>query len=81
MNVLKTLKDRDDFLNLIFHGSTFELLSQKGKDLFVKRKANSTIEQQKCKGHEKRDQILVLKMDLRSSGTKLPYYCSFLKLG
>ena len=28
---------------------------------FVKRKASSTIEQQKCKGHKKRDQLLVLK--------------------
>ena len=31
---------------------------------FVKRKANSTIEQQKCKGHEKRGRLLVSKVDL-----------------
>ena len=31
--------------------------------LFFKRKANSTIEQQKCKGHEKRDQLLVSKVE------------------
>ena len=31
---------------------------------FIKRKANSTIEQPKCKGHEKHDTLLVSKWDL-----------------
>ena len=31
---------------------------------FVERKAYSTIGQQKCQGHEKRDQLLVSKVDL-----------------
>ena len=31
----------------------------------VKRKANSTIEQQKCKGREKRDRLLISKMEIK----------------
>ena len=30
----------------------------------VERKANSTIEQQKCKGHEKRDRLLISKIEI-----------------
>ena len=30
----------------------------------VKKKANSTIEQQKCKSHEKRDRLLISKMEI-----------------
>ena len=32
----------------------------------IKRKANSNIEQQKCKGHEKRDRLIISKMDFRN---------------
>ena len=31
----------------------------------VKRKANSTIEQQNCKGREKRDRLLISKMEMK----------------
>ena len=42
---------------LIFRGLTFDFFS------FVKRKANSTIERQKCKGHEKPDRLLISLME------------------
>ena len=31
---------------------------------FAKRKANSTVEQQKCTGHEKHDRLLISKMEI-----------------
>ena len=31
---------------------------------FFKRKVNSTTEQQKCKGYEKRDRLLISKMEI-----------------
>ena len=31
----------------------------------VKRKANSTIEGQKCKGHEKPDRLLIFKLEIK----------------
>ena len=42
----------------LFCGLTFDFLLSS----VVKRKANSTIEQSKCRSHEKRNQILVSKM-------------------
>ena len=52
---------------------------------FVERKANSPIEQQKCKSHEKRDQFLVSKVDFKfqisQQNEKLTHWNSFLKLG
>ena len=44
--------------------------------LFVKRKANFSIEQQKCKGHEKLDRPLVSKIEFKISQRnekKLPF--------
>ena len=41
---------------------------------FVKKKANSGTEQQKCKGHEKRDRLLIAKMEFNyqiSQGSKV----------
>ena len=48
--------------NILFQGLTFVFFSGSVHYL-VKRKANSTIEQRKCKGHEKRDRFLICKMD------------------
>ena len=49
-------------LNLIFR--SLNLIALKLRFIsFVKRKANSTIEQKRCKCHEKRDRLLVLKME------------------
>ena len=48
--------------NLIFRVLTFDLLSVQFIS-FVKRKANSTTKEQKCKGHKKRDRILFSKVD------------------
>ena len=42
---------------LIFRGLIFDLFISSLH--FFKRKANSTIQQQKCKGHEKRDRLLI----------------------
>ena len=51
----------------------------------VTRKANSTIEQQNCKGHEKRDQLLVSKADFdfqtSQRNKNFTYGYIFLELG
>ena len=51
----------------------------------VERKFNPIIEQRKCKGHEKRDRILVPKVEfnfhISKRIKKYTYRCSFLKLG
>ena len=48
---------------------------------FVKRKENSTMEQRKCKGHEKRDRLLVTKVvfnfQISLRNWKLIYWSSF----
>ena len=50
-----------------FRGLTFKFLFQfRSFTLLKGRKANSTIEQQKCKVHEKRDRLLVPKVKLNS---------------
>ena len=66
----------DDFVP-VFSGKVFKFFHAKFRFFFcgltnfqvrfisfVKRKANSTIEQQKCKGHGKRDRLLISKFKL-----------------
>ena len=48
--------------NIIFRGLLSDIFFLVKFISFVKRKANSTIDEQKCKGHEKRDQLLVSKV-------------------
>ena len=48
---------------LIFRGLTYDFFENQCISL-VKRKANSTIEQQKCKGHEKRYRLRISKMEV-----------------
>ena len=48
---------------LIFRGLTCDFFLVQFISI-VKRKANSTIEQSNCKGHEKRDRLLILKMEI-----------------
>ena len=45
---------------MIWFGLTFQVQCIS----IVKRKTNSPIEQQKCKGHEKRDRLLISKMEI-----------------
>ena len=49
--------------NLLFRGFTLISFFLVQFTSFVERNANSTIEQQKCKVHEKRDRILNSKME------------------
>ena len=52
----------------------------------VKRNANSTIDQRNCKGHEKRDQLLILKMEInyqvsqRNKSRDLFFFSSKMKI-
>ena len=47
--------------NLLFRGSTFDFFFFEVQFIsFIKGKSNSTIEQQKCKGHEQFNRILQL---------------------
>ena len=48
---------------LIFRGLTCVFFRVQCISIVVK-KANSTIEQQKCKGHEKRDRLPISKMEI-----------------
>ena len=48
---------------LIFRGFELYFFFQVQSISFVKMKANSAIEQQNCKGHEKRDRLLISKME------------------
>ena len=53
---------RDDFFSFFVSGKVLKLVHGKISFhvqfiTFVKRNANSTIEQQKCKGREKRDEL------------------------
>ena len=48
--------------NLLFRGVNFDLFSS-SVHFFLARRANSTVEQQKCKGHEKHDRLLVSKVE------------------
>ena len=51
---------------------------------FGKRQASATIEQQKCKGYEKRDQILSSKVEFNfqvsQRSKNVTYWANFLKL-
>ena len=48
--------------NLLVRGLTYDI-AQVQLISFFKRKANSKFELRKCKGHEKRDRILVSKVE------------------
>ena len=67
----------------IFRGLTCSFFSSSVH--FHKRKANSTIQKQKCKGHEKRDRHLISKMEINyqisQRNKSFAYSSSFLTLG
>ena len=71
---------------LIFRGLTCDF-SLSSVHLYFKRKANSTIEQQNCKGHEKRDRLLILKEEINFQISQLnksfdpvfSYWVNFIK--
>ena len=70
---------------LIFRGLTCDFFFQVQCIPIVERKANSLIEQQNCKIHEKRDRLLVWKMEIKyqisQRNKSFTYLSSFLKLG